>query len=203
MDKQGPSLSVDGFQACLDVLEKLEYCDESSLISAQYDADGLNPWEAEFASSVISEIEDKLRQSGSMILCALKEQNFLGALFVMVTVASAFSDSIIWWNRVVKTADRTIATVAVSLSPVRAIFVLPPTLRKVVMLLLVASLGSLAWSRRSKNMSEFRTRHSVWHAVSAIGLTYLATIDPGYDMLTTYEFLSGFAEGQPLSASTI
>lgn len=46
-----------------------------------------------------------------------------------------------------------------------------------VAFLLVFSLSFLAWSRGSKSMSDFRTRHILWHVVSAASLAWLADVE--------------------------
>jgi hypothetical protein len=65
-------------------------------------------------------------------------------------------------------------------SPIRV--VLTPGLacmqvKLMVTFLLVFSLSFLAWSRGSKSMSDFRTRHVCWHIVSAAALAWLAWVE--------------------------
>ena len=49
--------------------------------------------------------------------------------------------------------------------------------RLMVCFLLVFSLSFLAWSRNSKSMADFRTRHVMWHIVSAAALEWLADVE--------------------------
>ena len=49
--------------------------------------------------------------------------------------------------------------------------------RLMVVFLLLFSLSFLAWSRNSQSMADFRTRHVLWHIVSAAALAWLADLE--------------------------
>ncbi len=47
----------------------------------------------------------------------------------------------------------------------------------VIVALLAVALRILTWSRESRDMADFRLRHTLWHVVSVAALTWLARVD--------------------------
>lgn len=63
---------------------------------------------------------------------------------------------------------------AAVLGPVKAIVLASSVSRRVqVIFVCGGSLSLLAWSRQSKTQKEFVLRHTLWHVVSAVALTWL------------------------------
>mmetsp|Transcript_2296 Transcript_2296/g.8292 ORF Transcript_2296/g.8292 Transcript_2296/m.8292 type:complete len:186 (-) Transcript_2296:1358-1915(-) len=115
----------------------------------------------------------------------------LGVLFVLIGIFSLLADSVLPHSKFVNSSDRFFATLGTLCSPVRLIFWCEKAsalFRIKVALLLLVSLAILNWSRSSTSQEEFVVRHTVWHAFSAAGLSYIAVME-GAGILS-FEFLT-------------
>lgn len=115
----------------------------------------------------------------------------LGVLFVLIGIFSLLADSVLPHSKFVNSSDRLFATLGTLFSPVRLIFWCAKAsflFRIKVALMLLLSLAILNWSRSSTSQKEFVVRHTVWHAFSAAGLSYIAVME-GAGILS-FEFLT-------------
>lgn len=104
----------------------------------------------------------------------------LAATFTTVSVCSVLADSVTPHSHLANVADRLVATVTGILYPVR-ITVWPGAasvrFRVFIVYLTLICMCLLAWSRSCTTQAQYVVRHSLWHAVSAMGLVYLAHKD--------------------------
>lgn len=115
----------------------------------------------------------------------------MGVLFVLIGIFSLLADSVLPHSKFVNSFDRLFATLGTLCSPVRLIFWCAKAsilFRIKVALMLLVSLAILNWSRSSTSQKEFVVRHTVWHAFSAAGLSYIAIME-GAGILS-FEFLT-------------
>ena len=116
---------------------------------------------------------------GVALVYAAEGWLFFGALFVAVTLFSLLADSVAPKKRWVCTADRLVATVSTLLSPVRVVLVPGVACLQVkvaVFLAMSTALATLAYSRASPSLRIWKRRHTLWHAVSGLGLAWLARL---------------------------
>mmetsp|Transcript_8761 Transcript_8761/g.16540 ORF Transcript_8761/g.16540 Transcript_8761/m.16540 type:complete len:277 (+) Transcript_8761:81-911(+) len=132
----------------------------------------------------------------------LQHNHFSGtATFLLVSVCSVFADSITPHSHLANVADRAVATVGGFAFPIRVMIAPGPasiSFRLFLLLLLIFCLCFLAWSRSCTTQDQYILRHSLWHAVSALGLCYMAHKDGSglvHDIRTMCPPQMSFAHG--------
>ena len=95
---------------------------------------------------------------------------------VFVTYFSVQADSISPHSRFYNAADRVCASIGLLICPVRVTLLneCSGEFRAAVWALFLLCFATLTWSRQSANSGQFVFRHSLWHALSIIGLSWLA-----------------------------
>lgn len=101
-------------------------------------------------------------------------------LFLLITVTSLMSDSVRPGSRTWCFLDRSLGTSGVLLCPGRALafFADSMLLRAEIVGVFIFAVLFLAWSRESTCQKQFVLRHTCWHAVSALGLMWMAFTVP-------------------------
>ena len=101
---------------------------------------------------------------------------WMTTFYVFVTYFSVQADSISPHSRFYNAADRVCATIGLLICPVRVTLLneCSAEFRVAVWSLFLMCFAVLTWSRQSANSKQFVFRHSLWHALSIMALSWLA-----------------------------